>query len=311
MHLRERQEIELAVDIDLDLVALVRLQAIPFVHGHHQRAARFQDEAGDMRILLGNILLRVQHQHHHVGFGNRLQGLHHREFLDRFEYLAAAADAGRVDQRVLLAIALERNLDRIARRARHVESDHALFAQQGVDQGRLAHVRTADEGDLDAAVGLFQLFRLIRALRERQVQHHFDEVVDAVAVRRRNRVRIAHAQFIEFGHDGRVAHAFAFIDHQQDGTTALAQEVDDGLVMRGQALTAIHDEHHHVGLGHGLLGLQCHLVHDAFLGDGFETTRIDDQEGTFADTAFAIVTIARQPRQIRHQRIARAGQTIE
>jgi len=81
--------------------------------------------------------------------------------------------------------------------------------------------------------------------------------------------------------------------------------------MPRQALAAVDDEHHHVGLGHGLLGLQRHLVHDAFLGHGFETTRIDDQEGTFADTAFAIVTISRQPRQIRHQRIARAGQTIE
>jgi hypothetical protein len=43
------------------------LQAVPLVDADHQRPARLQHEAGDVGILLGNVLLGVQQQHHDVG----------------------------------------------------------------------------------------------------------------------------------------------------------------------------------------------------------------------------------------------------
>ncbi len=60
MHLRKRQKAQLALQIDLDLVAPVAGQAIPFIDAYHQRPARLQYEAGNVRILFGNILLRIQ-----------------------------------------------------------------------------------------------------------------------------------------------------------------------------------------------------------------------------------------------------------
>ncbi len=59
------------------------------------------------------------------------------------------------------------------------------------------------------------------------------------------------------------------------------------------------------------LRLQRHLVHDAFLGDRLETARVDDQEGSFANAAFAVVAVARQAWHVGHQRVARTGQAVE
>ena len=119
-----------------------------------QRAAGLEDEPGQVRVLLGHALARVEQQDHDVGVLDRLQRLHDRELLDRLEHLAAPADARGVDQRVATLVALEVEVDRVARRARLVEGDDALLAEQRVDQRRLADVGAADDRDLDPAVGV-------------------------------------------------------------------------------------------------------------------------------------------------------------
>lgn len=74
--------------------------------------------------------------------------------------------------------------------------------------------------------------------------------------------------------------------------------------MRGQPLTTIDNENDDIGLDHCLLGLLGHLVHDAFFGDRLKTTGIDHQKRTFADPAFAVVTVPGQSGQVCDQRIA-------
>ena len=54
---------------------------------------------------------------------------------------------GGVDQDDLAAAVGEGRVDRVAGRARDVADDHPLFAEQGVDQARLADVRPADDRD--------------------------------------------------------------------------------------------------------------------------------------------------------------------
>jgi hypothetical protein len=78
------RKIHLAVQFPLDLFALVVVQAVPLVDGHHQGAAGLQDEAGQVGVLVGDFLAGVQHQDHHVGVLDGLQGLDHRELLDGF-----------------------------------------------------------------------------------------------------------------------------------------------------------------------------------------------------------------------------------
>ena len=132
----------------------------------------------------------VEQQHDDVGVLDRLQRLDHRELLDGLEHLAAAAHAGGVDQRVTAPVALEVEVDRVARRAGLVERDHALLAEQRVDERRLADVRAADDGDLDGVVLAVAPRRVVggrRALRE-YAERDLDQRVDVVAMRRGNRV---------------------------------------------------------------------------------------------------------------------------
>src|SRR3546814_20027302 len=80
----------------------------------------------------------------------RLQGREDREAFHRLVHPRLAADAGGVDQAVLAAVAFEVDRDRVARGAGDFRGDHPLLAQDAVDQGRLAHVRAANEGHAHA-----------------------------------------------------------------------------------------------------------------------------------------------------------------
>ena len=127
----ERQEGELALELALDLRRAARGRAAShLLTPTTTRAARLEDVARQVRVLLGDAVLRVEQQDHDVRVLDRLQRLDDRKLLDRFEHLAAAAHARGVDQRVRASVALEVEIDRVARRARLVERDDALLAEQ-------------------------------------------------------------------------------------------------------------------------------------------------------------------------------------
>ncbi|CAM2159381.1 hypothetical protein PT2222_50242 [Paraburkholderia tropica] len=310
VHLGEIEEFQLALQVVLGAVACVVVHAVPLVHAHHQRTALLDHEARDMRVLVGDFLVRIEQQNHHVSVGDRLQRLHDRELLDGFEHLAATAQAGRVDQRVLLAVALEIHIDRIARRAGHVERDHAIFADQRVHERRLADVRATDDRDFHAVLAgvVFVLFRTIGVGLVERLVDHFGH---AVAVRSRNRARVAEAEFVKVGGHGTVFHAFGLVDHEEDRTAGLAQVIGDVLVLRREAVAAVADEDDDIGFFHGLTRLARHFMQDAVLRDGFETARVDDQIRAIAHAPFAVVAVARETGQIGHQRIARTREPVE
>ena len=112
-----------------------------------QRAAALGDHAEQRGILLGDRVVRIDDADHDVRRVDGLQRLDDAEFLDRFFDARAASHAGGIDERVATAVALERHEHRVARRARLIERDQALLAQQPIDERRLADVRPADHRD--------------------------------------------------------------------------------------------------------------------------------------------------------------------
>jgi hypothetical protein len=76
----EVEEVELALEVARDLLALVAVDRVHLVHRHHERAPRFEDVAADVRILFRDVLVRVDHEDHHVGALDRLQRLHDENF---------------------------------------------------------------------------------------------------------------------------------------------------------------------------------------------------------------------------------------
>ena len=143
------------------------------------------------------------------------------------------------------------------------------FAHQRVDERGLADVGTADDGQLDAVIVRAFLDGLFLDRRRQVLQRQLDQVDDAIAVRCRNRIRLAQAQFVELGHGGAGSHALGLVDRQQHALLAgFAQQLGDLVVMGVEAGSRVHQEHDHVGLGDGLPGLARHFQQDAVLATG-------------------------------------------
>jgi hypothetical protein len=96
-----------------------------------------------------------------------------------------------------------------------VEGHQALLTQPGVDQGALADVgggRPRPGGSAGRRRPAFgPCPRRPGEIRERRLQ----QAADALAVRRRHRVRLADAQFMELGQQRRLHHALGLVDRQQ------------------------------------------------------------------------------------------------
>src|SRR5690606_15800565 len=204
-----------ALQFGLHVVLLALVHAVPLVQGDDQRTAAFQHETEQVEVVVDHPLAGIHDEYHDVGVLDRLQRLDHRELFHRLEDLAATAHAGGVDQGVLLVIALERDVDTVARGTGLVIDDDPLFTEHTVDQRGLADVGTTDDGQLDAvllartgnALGLLAfehlflfgaLFRLAGILGK-STQTHFEHLGNATTVGAGNRQRLAHAHWAELG----------------------------------------------------------------------------------------------------------------
>ena len=310
MDLGKFQERQPRLDRPLHQLALISIHRVPFVHRQHHGAAGVEDEAGDVRVLVGHALLGVDQQQHHVGRFDGLQRLDDRKLLDRLEHLALAAQAGGVDQLELLAIALKLDRDGIARGARQIKGHQALFAQPGVDEGGFADVGAPRHRQADGRVGVG--FGLVLRLGQIQgVERGFQHAAHALAVRGRDGNHLAQTQFIELGQLRAGAHALGLVGHQQRRLAQAAQVIGDVVVLRRQAVARIDHEDDHIGLGHRLARLLGHFLEDARFGRRLEAAGVDDDVFAVAQPPLTIVPVARQPRKVGHDGIAAFRQPVE
>jgi hypothetical protein len=126
---------------------------VPLVDDEDEALALVPRERGELLLLAREALDGVDHQHDDVGAADRLDGAPDRRALERVLHLAAAADAGGVDEHVARAADVEQRIERVAGRAGGRVDDGALEAEQSGSERRLAGVRTADDGDADGVVG--------------------------------------------------------------------------------------------------------------------------------------------------------------
>ena len=201
----------------------------------------------------------------------------------------------------MLAIAKQRNVNRIARGTGLVKRNHPVLTQQAVHEGRFAHVWATNDGD-------FRVIRIgfVSCLRERR-QHVFDQLAYALAVRRRDRNRIAQSQFMEFSNDHILIHAFSFIDRNADwhttGNGILAQPFANDLVLRRQPLATVNDKNDCVGFCDRLQSLLGHLMHDAFGYLWLKSAGIHNQIGSPGTAPVTIMSVTRQARHVCDDRI--------
>ena len=218
--LGEAQKSELPLQVRLDALAHLPVGLVPLVHRDHDGAPALQDVAGDVRILIGHAVGRIEHQHGDVRRFDRLQRLDDGEALDGLPgRFSAPAQPCSVDQGVAPAAALEGHLDRVPGGPRLVEGDDALLAHQRVHQRGFADVRAADDGHPRMALlGSRFGFRVIRKLGEDGLH----ELAHAFAMRRRDGGRHAQAELVKFRGRRLGRHAFGLVDDHPDANLELA-----------------------------------------------------------------------------------------
>lgn len=141
-------------------------------------------------------------------------------------------------------------------------------------------------------------------------EHLLHERQYAVAMRGRDTDRLAHAELVELsGVLG--GQPLALVHREINRALASAQTLHDSFIVRRQTRAGVSDENHHIGFGNGGLGLIGHFAHDAFGLDGLKAARIHHDVGTGAHATLTVLTISGQAREISHDRVAAAGQTVK
>ena len=124
--------VKLSSAVFVDDLPSIRISGVPLVDADDERAASVLNERAELDVMVTDASRGVDDENDDVGVFNRLQRLDDGEFFDRFCDLAALADTRSVDQRVFAIFISEIEINRIARGARLIERDYALFAEKRI-----------------------------------------------------------------------------------------------------------------------------------------------------------------------------------
>ena len=305
MQRRERGEVELERELTLDLRALLGEDPVPLVDRDDERPAALERESQHARVLLGDGVVRIEHQDHDVRLVDGLERLRDAHALDRILHPGAPPQPRGVDQQERPPIALEGHQDAVARGAGLLARDHPLLPEQPIDERGLAHVRSADDCDADGArVGLRHLLRL--EARE----HVLHELLAPLTVAGGDGERLAESERMEVrGHHVGVE-PLGLVEDERDRLSGAAQLARHELILRREPGARVGEQQQPIGLGDRTLGLGAHLRLDAARVLD-EPAGVDDDAGNRTHPAEAVLPVARESGHVRHDGVARSGEHVE
>ena len=251
----------------------------------------------------------VHHQQHDFGEGDGADRVGGGELLELLLDLGLAAQAGGVDQADLAVVPFPFDGDGVAGDAGFRAGQHAVLADQAVDQGRLASVGATDDGDQDRLVGGVLLF-LEADLRVIAGQQRI-EIGHALAVLARNRKRLAEAERPGLGDAGVAGAALGLVGGEDHRPLIAAQDAGEDLVARGDALAGVDQEQHHVRFLDGQFGLGAHARFQAVVVDVLEAGRVDQDQVEVAQAAAGEAAVAGDAGPVVDDGELLAGQPVE
>ena len=126
---------------------IILLHGIPFVYGDNDRLAAFMCDSGDLRILLGHTLDRINNQNHNIRTLYRTYGTYNHVTLEFFLNFILAAKSCRINQDIFFSIVLYKGIHCISCCSGNIGYDQTVLADQAVNQGRLADIRLSNDGN--------------------------------------------------------------------------------------------------------------------------------------------------------------------
>ena len=215
--------------------------------------------AGDLGVLFGNALGRVDHDDADVRALDRQQRTHDREFLDLLVHLALLADAGGVDEGELAVRIVHIGVNAVARRTGDVGDDNALLTQHAVEQAGLADVRLADESHADALVVL-----LFLVCRREVLVSRVEQLTHTVAVQCGNAERLAQTEVVELIKlRRRITRLVALVDRQHDRLARAQQHGRNVLIGGSNAGAQVGDQDDDIRVRDRSLRLKAHELQES------------------------------------------------
>ncbi len=240
---------------------VILFHRIPFIDRHNDSLAALMRNPGNLRVLLGHALLGVNNHQDHIGPFNGRHGPDDAVALQLLPDLILPAQPRGVDKHILCPVVYDLRIHRVARRACNIRHDHPVFAQQLIDNRRLAHIRLAHDRD----PGAFVLLLFGRILRE-MGRHRVQKLSQAQARGRRDRNRIPDPKIIKLiDVVAEFLKAVHLIHGQDHRLFRFAQHVRHLGIRVRHALAHIHNKHDHVCGGNRNLRLFPHLGQDNIL----------------------------------------------
>ena len=300
---------EIPADLGRLLVHGVRvlLDRVPLVDDDDAGLPCLMCQTCDLGILLGDTLIGVDQDEAHVRALDGGDGAQVRILLDCIVDLRLAAHTGRIDKEELAGLVFKVAVDGVARGARDVGDDHALFAEDLVEQARLADIRLADDGDLDDVLVVF-----LAVIGREAGDAGVEQIARAVAMDRGDLNRVAEAEGIEFIRFGvGVAGLVALVDSQHDRLLRALEHGRDLRVRGGQADRHVDDHDDDRRRLNGDLRLTAHKFQHFIVRARLDAAGIDERKAAPVPLAFAVDPVTGDARRILHDRHALAGQLIE
>ena len=177
-----------------------------------------------------------------------------------------------------------------------------------VDQGRLAGIGAADDGELERAFGLFLLVVFVALDMRPQM---LEQVDDAVAMLGAHRDRLAEAERPGLEDSGLAGAAFGLVGGENDRGGLAAQPAADLLVERGEAGARVDQEQCRVRLAHRGDGLGAHPARQGLGILVLVAGGVDDPEVEPEQARLAFAAVARDSGPVVDQRKLAAHQPVE
>jgi hypothetical protein len=200
----------------------------------------------------------------------------------------------------------------------------ALLAEQAVGERGLAGVGAADEGDAERAARAIGLIVAVAAAvavaradrdrcRDRQaLGDDLEQPIDAAAVRRRDRERLAQAHPVELVDQLVALGVVDLVDREHDRLAGRAQPGRDLEVERREPERPVDDEDEEVGLADRALGLAVDAGADHVARrDRIEPAGVDHAQRAAEVVDVAVAAVAGQARRVVDERGPAADEPVE
>ena len=293
---RPREERERLADGGLEFLrghhVLVR-DEIPFVRDEDESATGILEQSGEAFILRPRVFRGVEHEECDVRAREDLAVPFDAGRLHAFRDAAAFAHASRVHERHVFLTIFEGRILRLARRVRDRRDDDALFAEDGVHEGRFADVRSSHDDETEPLVRLDGLWRFAGLLK--LIDHHVQKIADASACASGDGEAFAEAKIEHVRRRGEAGGA-GVVDLVRDEEDALVQLFGmscEVAVLRHDAALAVDQEEHEVGFLDGDLGLSEDAASDLRPLFRVHAARVDDLTSGPTPEAEAVIAVAR------------------